>query len=104
MARSPACLFSHKVVRWLVPVFLLVCLLSSAALALDSWLYAGLFALQVLFYLLALAGLAGVPGLASSLPARVAVYFTTTNAAALVAWVKYVTGVRQEIWAPSRRV
>ena len=25
------CLFSHKVVRWLVPVFLLVCLLSSAA-------------------------------------------------------------------------
>jgi cellulose synthase/poly-beta-1,6-N-acetylglucosamine synthase-like glycosyltransferase len=97
------CLFSHKVVRWLVPVFLLVCLVSSGVLAFHSWFYAGLFALQAVFYLLALAGLAGVPVLASSLPAKVAVYFTTTNAAALVAWVKYFSGVRQEIWAPSRR-
>jgi cellulose synthase/poly-beta-1,6-N-acetylglucosamine synthase-like glycosyltransferase len=97
------CLFSHKVVRWLVPVFLLICLVSSAVLALHSRVYAVLFALQAVFYLLALAGLGGVPVLASSLPAKVAVYFTTTNAAALVAWVKYFSGVRQEIWAPSRR-
>jgi cellulose synthase/poly-beta-1,6-N-acetylglucosamine synthase-like glycosyltransferase len=98
------CLFSHKVMRWLVPIFLLVCLASSGALAIGgSRLYLALFVLQVAFYLLAVAGLVAIPGIARSLPAKIAVYFTTTNAAALVAWVKYVTGVRQEIWSPSRR-
>jgi cellulose synthase/poly-beta-1,6-N-acetylglucosamine synthase-like glycosyltransferase len=97
------CLFSHKVVRWLVPVFLIVCLVTSGILALDSTFYAVLFALQAVLYGLALAGLANLNPIATSLPAKVAVYFTTTNAAALVAWVKYFSGVRQEIWSPSRR-
>jgi hypothetical protein len=97
------CLFSHKVVRWLVPVFLLVCLVTSGLRAPVSPFYAALFGLQLLFYALALGGLAGLPVVATSLPAKVAVYFTTTNAAALVAWVKYVAGVRQEIWSPSKR-
>jgi cellulose synthase/poly-beta-1,6-N-acetylglucosamine synthase-like glycosyltransferase len=97
------CLFSHKVVRWLVPVFLLVCLVTSGLRAPGSPFYAALFGLQLLFYALALGGLAGLPLVGTSLPAKVAVYFTTTNAAALVAWLKYVAGVRQEIWSPSKR-
>jgi cellulose synthase/poly-beta-1,6-N-acetylglucosamine synthase-like glycosyltransferase len=97
------CLFSHKVARWLVPVFLLLCLIASGVLAMGSLVYLVLFALQVAFYGLALAGLVGPAALARSLPVKVAVYFTTTNAAALVAWIKYAFGVRQEIWAPSRR-
>ena len=98
------CLFSHKVMRWLVPVFLLICLGTSGVLAAAGWRnYQALFAIQAAFYLLALLGLSGIRAVASSLPAKVAVYFTTTNAAALVAWIKYVAGVRQEIWSPSKR-
>jgi len=96
-------LVSHKIVRWLVPVFLLLCLVSSGVLAAVSLFYAALFVAQAAFYLLAVAALVGPPALARSLPAKVAVYFTTTNAAALIAWIKWMTGVRQEIWAPSKR-
>jgi cellulose synthase/poly-beta-1,6-N-acetylglucosamine synthase-like glycosyltransferase len=96
-------LWSHKVLRWLVPVWLLVMLASSAVLAVDSLWYRALLAGQMAFYALAAVGIAGLPVVARTLPAKVAVFFTVSNAAALAAWVKYVAGVRQEIWSPSRR-
>src|SRR5262245_35470470 len=46
-------LFSHKLVRWLVPLFLALLLLSSAVLARVSYFYLLAFALQMLFYVLA---------------------------------------------------
>jgi hypothetical protein len=82
----------------------LICVITSGLLAAAGWRsYQALVAIQAAFYLLALLGLSGIRTIASSLPAKVAVYFTTTNAAALVAWIKYFAGVRQEIWAPSKR-
>ena len=56
-----------------------------------------------LLYVLALPAHAGVPPFAGWRLARVALYFTAVNVATLVAWVKYVSGVRQEIWTPSQR-
>ena len=44
-----------------------------------------------------------VPPFAGWRLARIAYYFTAVNAATLVAWLKYVGGVRQEIWTPSQR-
>jgi len=96
-------LFSHKLMRWLVPVFLLAMLLTSAILATGSAAYALLLILQLMFYALALAGVVGkVPGALAG-PSRIATYFTTANVATLVAWVKYARGARQEIWSPSKR-
>jgi hypothetical protein len=37
------------------------------------------------------------------MPGRVALYFSSVNAAILAAWIQYGRGVRQEIWTPSRR-
>lgn len=96
-------LFSHKLMRWLVPVFLLAMLLANLALAGGSAFYTVVLILQAVFYAVALAGVAGrVPQFLGGL-ARVATYFTTVNAATLVAWVKYARGTRQELWSPSRR-
>ena len=97
-------LFSHKVLRWLVPFFLLAILATSAWLAVDWLFYRMLLLVQILLYALALAGprLKGSV-LASLAVTKIAVYFTTVNIATLWAWGKYLAGARQELWQPSRR-
>lgn len=95
-------LLSHKVMRWLVPGFLVLMLLASALLVATP-LYALLLAAQLAFYALAYAAYRGpVPALLSA-PGRVASFFTAANVATLVAWGKYMRGTRQELWSPSRR-
>jgi hypothetical protein len=96
-------LLSHKLVRWLVPFFLISLLVTSAVLALDSPLYRAAFLLQLLFYGLALSSLAPWGRWMRALPVKVSVYFTTVNLATLAAWVKYLSGARQEFWLPSSR-
>lgn len=95
-------LWSHKVLRWGVPFSLLAAFVSSVLL-LPSPFFAFALAVQVLFYVLALAASLGVLGLQRSLPGKVALYFTAVNAALLVAWFRYIAGVRQELWVPSQR-
>lgn len=97
-------LISHKVLRWAVPFLLAAVLASSAALAVHSLWYRLLLLLQIGFYALSLVGFASFTPLRNTLPVRISLFFTMTNAAALAACVKYFAGVRQEIWSPSRRV
>lgn len=104
--RSPAYSFEllvHKLLRWLVPALMAVALVANIVLAFDGPLYRGLLAVQVAFYGLAAVGLAGWRPVAGTLPAKAAVYLVISNAAAAVAWVKFLTGVRQELWNPSQR-
>lgn len=96
-------LLSHKLARWLVPFFLVGVLVASGALAPGSWFYAAAFLAQIVLYLLALSAHLGVPGLGSGRLSRVALYFVVVNVATAIAWLKFVTGVRQELWTPSRR-
>jgi cellulose synthase/poly-beta-1,6-N-acetylglucosamine synthase-like glycosyltransferase len=96
-------LWSHKLARWLVPFFLIAMFASTAALALQSSFYLVLFLGQAAFYAAAGLSLLGWKALAESFPGKVSVYFTVVNWATLVAWTRYLTGVRQELWSPSRR-
>jgi len=92
-------LISHKLIRWLVCVFMILLALSSLFL-LSSWVYVLFFFLQILFYSLAvIAWLTGSDLIILRLP----LFFTMVNLAALMAWIKYFKGIRQEVWEPSRR-
>lgn len=95
-------LWSHKVFRWTVPFFLLGALLAPLTL-LGSPLYAGACIVQVVFYAGAIGAFAQWGSLHRSLPGKVALYFSTVNAAILAAWFRYGRGVRQELWTPSSR-
>jgi cellulose synthase/poly-beta-1,6-N-acetylglucosamine synthase-like glycosyltransferase len=95
-------MWSHKVLRWTVPFFLVTALLSPLGL-LASPLYATAFAAQATFYLGAVAAFGEWGSFHRSLPGKIALYFSTVNAAILAAWYRYGTGVRQELWTPSRR-
>jgi cellulose synthase/poly-beta-1,6-N-acetylglucosamine synthase-like glycosyltransferase len=95
-------LLSHKVMRYLVPVFLAVTLASSLALAGRAPFYTLAAVAQVAFYAAALSGwLLGRAGVRSRLMALPA-YFVLSNAAAVVAFYKFIRGERYARWEPIR--
>jgi cellulose synthase/poly-beta-1,6-N-acetylglucosamine synthase-like glycosyltransferase len=92
-------LWSHKVLRYASPLFWIIALATSLALAAQP-LYLALFALQIL---LILAGMAGFvlqtkrPGLLTK-----PYYFLLTNVASLLAIFRYARGERIVTWKPIR--
>ena len=94
-------LFSHKILRWLVPVFLLILLGSNVALRHEHY-FRFLLIAQAVFYLLALMQtivplhrrwkLLGVP-----------LYFCTLNAAALFSTIELLRGRKYVVWQPVRK-
>jgi cellulose synthase/poly-beta-1,6-N-acetylglucosamine synthase-like glycosyltransferase len=96
-------LFSHKLMRWLAPFFMiLLFLLSLCAAALGSRAGAVAAFLQAAFYGLAWLGHSR-PSLRDSLPVKVPFFFTQVNLAILAAWIKYLRGERIVLWTPSKR-
>ncbi len=96
-------MFSHKVLRWLVPVLLLVALLVNIPLAADS-LYRLLLVLQIIFYGLAVLGNILPERLSRLFPFYVPAYFCAINFGALLGLVHFLTGRRDRIWQPVSRV
>ncbi len=95
-------LLSHKVMRYLVPVFLLLILVSTALLAPRSWFFAALFAGQLLFYAAAALGwLTERAGLRFKLLA-LPHYFVLANLASVIAFYKFARGERYARWEPIR--
>jgi cellulose synthase/poly-beta-1,6-N-acetylglucosamine synthase-like glycosyltransferase len=95
-------LLSHKVMRYLVPLFMIAVFITSALLALNSLFYAVIFIAQVVFYLAAAAAALMVRlGINSRLLA-LPQYFVITNVACLLALIKLVRGERYVRWEPVR--
>ena len=95
-------LLSHKVMRYLVPLFLIASFFASTALASRSIVFAVILAGQIGFY--AAAGLAGLlerSGLHSRLLA-IPQYFVLGNIASLIAFFHFLRGERFARWEPIR--
>lgn len=94
--------FCHKLLRWLVPLFLFAAFMANAVLSYHSIGYSMIFLFHLAFYGIALGGWA-----AKSTPThallKIPVYFVTVNAAIFVAWWRYIRGRRMVMWAPSER-
>ncbi len=95
-------LFSHKVLRWLIPFFLIGLLVANAFL-LDRQFYVITFALQVAFYLLALVGLLADRVGKKFKPAAVPLYFCIVNTASLIAFFKTLAGQKMVTWETVRK-
>lgn len=96
------CLLAHKLLRWFVPVFLLVALASSTLL----WQY--LFyriatTVQLFFYALALAAWIGGSRARAAKLFYLSYYFCLVNLASLVGIAKFLTGSLQPIWETVRQ-
>lgn len=95
-------LISHKVMRYMVPFFLIAIFASSAVLATNSLFYRMLFASQGLGYLCAacswLLEQVGVRSRVLALPH----YFVLANLASMIALFQFVRGERYARWEPIR--
>ena len=95
-------LLSHKVMRYLVPLFLIVVFITSALLAWQSLFYAAVFVAQVAFYLAAAASALMVRVGINSRLLALPQYFVITNVACLLALIKLMRGERYVRWEPVR--
>jgi glycosyltransferase involved in cell wall biosynthesis len=95
-------LVSHKLCRWLVPFAMLAAFGANGILAVSSSGYWVLFMAQLLFYAIALSGMA-YPPLMRLPPVKLPAFFLLANASILAAWVRYCSGQRLVAWEPSRR-
>ena len=95
-------LLSHKVMRYLVPLFLIVLFITSAVLAFKNLFYATAFIAQVCFYLAAAASALMVRLGINSRWLALPQYFVITNVACLIALIKLVRGERYVRWEPVR--
>ncbi len=93
---------SHKLLKWLVPLFLILLILTNLLLISDSPFYQFLGVTQFLFYLTALLGIT-VQRLNEWFPVRVASFLVVSNFSIAVAWLKYLKGERIVFWEPSTR-
>jgi cellulose synthase/poly-beta-1,6-N-acetylglucosamine synthase-like glycosyltransferase len=95
-------LIVHKLIRWLVPVFMLLALASSIYLALASQFFRIVLAAQLLFYALALIGWLRSNAARLSRIFYVPYYFCLVNLASLVGIMDNYRGKTYATWKTAR--
>ncbi len=95
-------LFSHKLCRWLVPFAMITAFLSNALLVSHSNLHTTSFAIQILFYMVAILGI-WTDLFRSKQIMKIPSFFVLANLAILQAWFRYFQGQRLTAWNPSSR-
>jgi cellulose synthase/poly-beta-1,6-N-acetylglucosamine synthase-like glycosyltransferase len=93
-------LWSHKVLRWMVPLFLII-MLAANLMLLDSSLYRFTLAAQLFFYSAALLNML-LPLHRRWKPLGLPLFFCTLNAAALVSMVEICRGRKYVTWQTVR--
>lgn len=92
-------LLSHKVLRFMVPLFAAGTLLSSLALLNTETFYLLMFLLTCLVLG---AGLLGLMNLAHSRTINLCATFLLTNAGQALGWFRFLTGRADTLWTPQR--
>ena len=95
-------MFSHKLSRWMAPIYLIVLFIANFLLIKSSTFYLAFFILQAAFYLIALAGI--ISRRIQNLPMlKVPFFFVMFNYAILVAIYDYLAKKEYILWEPTKR-
>jgi glycosyltransferase involved in cell wall biosynthesis len=94
--------WGHKIMRWLVPWFMVLLLVTSIVLAPRHVFFSTILALQIAGYAVVLLGHIA-PGIRSLVPVRLAYFFVQANLALLHAGIEFLRGRRIVTWEPSAR-
>src|SRR5882762_11896443 len=96
-------LFSHKVCKFLVPLFMVALLVTNLILAERGGFFLMAFIAQGIFYVAASAASFVPKGSLLSPMVEAARTFVVVNAAIALAWVKYLQGETYTTWSPTKR-
>jgi cellulose synthase/poly-beta-1,6-N-acetylglucosamine synthase-like glycosyltransferase len=94
--------FSHKILRWLCPILMLM-LIGTNLLLLNYGQFRWLLGLQVAFYLCSMASALLPAGIGIFKPLRLAAMFVGMNAALFAGYVQWLTGRRGGTWKRTHR-
>lgn len=94
--------FSHKVMRWLVPWFLLALFVSSMMLLPRGGIYTLAFLAQLVFYGVVIAAHLS-PAIRAKGFAKIPYFFVQVNYAIAHATLQFLSGRRMTVWSPSQR-
>lgn len=94
--------FGHKLMRWAVPWFQVLLLVTSFMLAGKGGIYALALLGQVIFYGVVIAGHVK-PELRERTPVKIPYFFVQVNLAIARATVDFLRGRRMTVWTPSQR-
>lgn len=92
-------LFSHKLLRLLVPFSFLGTLMAALILAPHSFFHVSFVAAQLFFIAI---GICGISGVLNGRLAQLCAFFLLTITAQFVAWIRYITGKTDVMWKPVR--
>jgi cellulose synthase/poly-beta-1,6-N-acetylglucosamine synthase-like glycosyltransferase len=95
-------LISHKLFRWLVPIFLAGAFWSNVWLMKKHSFYILTMLGQIIFYILGWAGYRRRNEEGSLRALSIPYFFCSSNLSIVTAWIRFLKGERKEIWEPSR--
>lgn len=95
-------IWSHKVMRWLVPIFMFVSLVSNGMIAKQHPALMALLVCQLLFYFVAIMGVCSAKARRHTF-FKVPAFFLLVNAAIAHAMALFICGERYVTWQPSKR-
>lgn len=95
-------LVSHKILRYGVPLFLILMFLAAGLAAFHSTFFLLVFGLQIVFYLTAFIGWIFERNGNKAGVLAIPLYFVLTNLAALLGFYKFLSGERYARWEPIR--
>ncbi len=98
------CYFSHKVLRWILPLLMVVALISLGILAFNSLFYLVLSGLVLFAAILIVLDIFVFKNSAGIKPLRFLSHFIAMNTALLLGFLKYVFTKPKSIWKPTERV
>lgn len=97
------CFFSHKVLRWLGPIFLLAAYFSNAVLLNHSFFFQYTFVLQTIFYLLPILDFILKKLTIHLSILRFATHLLSMNLALFIGMIKFFAGIKTAVWQPTKR-
>lgn len=96
-------LWSHKILRWLSPFFLLIMLIASGVAAFKNTAMLAFFLMQCGFYILALAGrLSERDGSGTSI-LKLCYFFFVMNISMMIGVIRFFKNSSTALWEPSKR-
>lgn len=97
------CFFSHKVIRWLVPFLVMMTLGTSLALGIDRPAYRYLALLQIIVMAIPVIDHFLRKIKIHAIPLRFVSHFVLMNLALLAGFIRYLGGIKNNVWQPTRR-
>ncbi len=97
------CFFSHKIIRWFVPLLVMITLGSSIALGMRMAPYRILALLQLVVLVIPLIDHFLRKIKIHAIPLRFISHFVIMNLALLSGLIRYLGGIKSNVWQPTRR-